>query len=59
VEEFDPQFVPDKTLSKFKAFRHLVFRCLICGIKESFLSNIIPKNLASSTTGILEPDLVY
>jgi hypothetical protein len=58
VEEFDLQFLLNKPLSKFKAFiRHLIFKCLICGIEESFLSNKIPKNLASSTTGILKPDM--
>jgi hypothetical protein len=51
VKEFDPQFVLDKTFSKFKAFRHLVFKCLICGTKEFF------KKLSFINYWNLEPDL--
>ena len=31
---------------------HFIFRYFKCGMKVSFLSNIIPRNLYSSTTGI-------
>ena len=47
-----PQSVCDNTFSKFNAFRHLAFKYLICGMKESLRSKRTPRNLKSSTTGI-------
>ena len=40
--------------SKFKALVHFL-SCRICGKKDSLLSNITPRNLVSSTTGIDDP----
>ena len=50
-----PQSVCDNTFSKFNAFRHLAFKYLICGMKESLRSKRTPRNLKSSTTGIRDP----
>ena len=41
--------------SKFKVLVHLFLSCRICDKKDSLLSNITPRNLASSTTGIDDP----
>ena len=50
-----PQLSPETTLSKFKALVHLVFRFFMCGMNESLLSNMTPKNLCSFFTGISFP----
>ena len=43
------------THSSCNVLLHFIFRYLKCGMKVSFLSNIIPRNLYSSTTGISTP----
>ena len=50
-----PQSVYDSTFSKFNVFRHLAFKYLICGMKESLRSKRILRNLKSSTTGKRDP----
>ena len=50
-----PQEVWESTFKKFNACKHLALRYSIWGIKLSFLSNKMPRNLDSSTTGIDDP----
>ena len=50
-----PQVSRDRHLSKFMFFRHLYLRFFKCGIHDSFLSSIMPKNLVSGTTLSLVP----
>ena len=45
----------ESTFKRFNAFKHLALRYLIWGIKLSFLSNKMPRNLDSTTTGIGDP----
>ena len=40
-----------RTRSRFRAFVHLSFKCLMCGMKDSLRSKTTPRNLVSSTTG--------
>lgn len=39
----------------FSALRHFSFSCRICGMKERWLSKMMPRNLTWGTIGIVEP----
>ena len=48
--ELPPHSVAASTFKTSRAFRHLVFRALICGRKDSLVSKTRPRNLVSLTT---------
>ena len=50
-----PQVLWLTTCNRFRAFVHFCFKCFMWEMKDSLRSNIIPRNLVSSTTGMGDP----